>query len=151
MLAAAPLQAAPNTIVQVTTPLHGLAVNEELVLRAIDLQGIARRPARLTASFLSEDAGFVRTVSARLPPGEAFTFRLPYSALGTNLPFPGVHMVIALELPGSGDDNQVQLSYEFFNVETSQARPGVSCAQPAHGGRETMKCDGAAIDVFPAE
>ena len=62
MLAAAPLQAAPNTVVRITTPLHGLAVNEELVLRVIDLQGIANRPARVTATFVDEDGRFVQTV-----------------------------------------------------------------------------------------
>ena len=148
MLAAAPLQA--NTIVRFTTPLYGLGVQEQLVLRVVDVKGLEFSPANVQVSFVEEGGHVVQTSTDPLPPGDAVTFRLPYAALGGTQSFPGVRMRISLDLPGIGNNNQVLLNYEFFNVETSQARPGGTCSQPAPpplGGPE-FKCFGPAIE-FP--
>jgi len=147
MLAAASAPAAANTFVRITTPLYGLAVDEELVLRVFDVKGIASSPAHVRAVFVDEDGDVVETAVSPLPPGPAFTFHLPQAALGNTQPFPAVRMLISLELPGTGEHNQVLLNYEFFNVATGQARPGGTCAQPREGGREFMTCDGPTVDV----
>ena len=66
-------------------------------------------------------------------------------------------MVITLELPGIGDTNQVQISYEFFNVETSQARPVASSAPsrwtraPRARRARVQMCNGPTVDVFPSQ
>jgi hypothetical protein len=149
-LAAASPAAAQSTVVHLVTPLRGITLHEELVLRVVDTQGIAGEPARIRATFLDEDGDVVQTAFAQLPPGQAVTFRMPYSALGTRQPFPAVRMLFRLELPGTGEDNQVMLSYEFFDVLALRARCGESCAKsnPAEGGRE-FNCIGQVNDLSP--
>jgi hypothetical protein len=137
---------AVRTTVQVRTPVFGIAPHEQLVLRAIEVRPGAP-PAQLRAVFLDEQNQVVaQTDTVALVPGQAFTFRVPYAALGTTDPFPGVRAVVTLELVAGGQDNRVLLNMEFFDVERWTARPGVSCAMSAQGGAEFM-CTGP-VDTF---
>ena len=150
--------AGADTVVEFAAPLQGINPSEELVFRVVDVKGTDSGPhAHVRVFCYAADGGSVGTTSGELLPAQAFTFRLPYAALGSTHPFPAVRASIQLSLPGDGLQNHVLLTYEFFDVQSHHARPGGSCvpvklglAPPPEGGRE-FKCIGPSVEPLPSQ